>query len=64
VSGDGAGDAFAAEEPGADELAGVALVDGRAGRADGFAAVAARDRQDALADSVQGRDAQREFVAA
>ena len=48
VRGDGVGDALAAEEPGADELAGVALVDGRAGRADGFAAVAARDGQDAV----------------
>ena len=43
VRGDRLGDALAAGEPGADELAGVALVDGRAGRADGLAAVAARD---------------------
>ena len=33
--------------PGADELAGVAFVDGRAGRADGLAAVAARGEQHA-----------------
>ena len=45
VGGDGLGDALAASQPGADELAGVALVDGRAGRADGLAAVAARDVQ-------------------
>ena len=37
------GDALASGEPGADELAGVALVGGRAGGADGLAAVAARD---------------------
>ena len=43
VPGDRLGDALAAGETGADELAGVALVDGRAGRADGLAAVAARD---------------------
>jgi len=40
VRGDLVGDAFAAGEPGADELAGVALVDLGAGRADSFAAVA------------------------
>ena len=43
VRGDRLGDALAASEAGADELAGVALVDGRAGGADGLAAVAARD---------------------
>jgi hypothetical protein len=42
VPGYGRRDALAAGEPGADELAGVLLVDLRAGRADGFAAVAAR----------------------
>ena len=42
VRGDRLGDALAAGQARADELAGVALVDGRAGRADGFAAVAAR----------------------
>jgi hypothetical protein len=45
VRGDGLGDALAACETGADELAGVALVDSGAGRADGFAAVAARGVQ-------------------
>ena len=43
VRGDRLGDALAAAEPRADELAGVALVHLRAGRADGLAAVAARD---------------------
>jgi hypothetical protein len=45
VRGDGLGDALAARQTGADELAGVALVDGRAGRADFLAAVAARGVQ-------------------
>ena len=45
MSGDRFGDAFAAGQTGADELAGVALVDRRAGRADRLAAVAARDVQ-------------------
>ena len=44
---DGLRDVLAAHEPGPDELAGVALVDGRAGRADGLAAVAARGEQHA-----------------
>ena len=43
VRGDRLGDAFASGQARADELAGVALVDRRAGRADGLAAVAARD---------------------
>ena len=43
VRGDRLGDAFASGQAGADELAGVALVHRRAGRADGLAAVAARD---------------------
>ena len=43
-AGDRLGDALASGEPGADELAGVALVDRRAGRADGLAAVAAARR--------------------
>ena len=47
MRGDRLGDALAAGQARADELAGVALVDGRAGRADGFAAVAARDVQHA-----------------
>ena len=42
---DGLGDALAAGHTGADELPGVALVDLRAGRADGLAAVAARHVQ-------------------
>ena len=41
------GDALAAGQSGADELAGVALVHLRAGRTDGLAAVAAGDVQDA-----------------
>ena len=45
VRGDRIGNALAACEPGADELAGVALVDGRAGWADRLAAAAARDVQ-------------------
>ena len=45
VRGDGLGDALASGQSGADELAGVALVHGRAGRADGLAAVAAGDVQ-------------------
>ena len=45
VRGDRLGDALAAGQAGADELPGVALVDRRAGRADGLAAVAARDVQ-------------------
>jgi len=48
VRGDRLGYAFAASEPGTDELAGVTLVDGRAGRADHLAAVAARGEQDAV----------------
>jgi hypothetical protein len=48
VRGDGLGYAFAAGQPGADELAGVALVDLGAGRADGLAAVAACGEQDAV----------------
>ena len=47
VGGDGVGDALAAGQAGPDELAGVALVDGRAGRADRLAAVAAGDVQHA-----------------
>ena len=43
VRGDRLGDALASGQARADELAGVALVDRRAGRADGFAAVAARE---------------------
>jgi len=43
VCGDGGGHTLAPGQPGADELAGVALVDGRACRADGLAAVAACD---------------------
>ena len=43
VRGDRLGDALASGQSGADELAGVALVDLRAGRADGLAAVAAGD---------------------
>ena len=43
--GDGLGDALAARQARADELPGVALVHRRAGRADGLAAVAARDVQ-------------------
>ena len=46
------GDALAAGQAGADELAGVALVDGRAGRAGRLAAVAARDVQHAARFSV------------
>ena len=46
VRGNGLGDALAPGESGADELAGVALVDRRAGRADGLAAVPARGQQD------------------
>ena len=45
VGGDRLGDALAAGQPGADELAGVTLVHLRAGRADGLAAVAARQQQ-------------------
>ena len=45
VRGDGLGDALASGQSGADELAGVALVHRRAGRADRLAAVAARDVQ-------------------
>ena len=45
VGGDRAGDAFASGQARADELPGVALVHRRAGRADGLAAVAARDGQ-------------------
>jgi hypothetical protein len=48
VRGDRVRYAFAAGEPGADELAGVALVDLRARRADRFAAVATRSEQDAV----------------
>ncbi len=43
VRGDGVGDAFAAGQPGADELVGVAAVGLGAGRADRGAAVPARD---------------------
>ena len=46
VGGDGVGHAFAAGEPGSDDLPGVVLVHLRASRADVFAAVAARDAQD------------------
>src|SRR5207253_974827 len=42
VTGDGVGDAFAADQAGADELERVAAVDLCAARADGGAAVAAR----------------------
>ena len=42
---DGLGDALAARESSADELAGVALVDGRASRAHGVTPVAAGDVQ-------------------
>ena len=42
----GVGDALAAGQPGADELAGVALVHRRAGGAGGFAAVPAGQQQD------------------
>ena len=45
VGSDRVGDALAAGQPGADELAGVALIYLRAGRADGFAAVTARQQQ-------------------
>ena len=45
VGRDRLGDALATGQPGADELAGVALVHLRAGRADGLAAVAARQQQ-------------------
>jgi hypothetical protein len=45
VHGDGLGDALTACQARADELPSVALVDLRAGRADGFAPVAARDMQ-------------------
>ena len=45
VSGDRFGDAFAAGQARAHQLAGIALVDGRAGRAHRFAAVAAGDMQ-------------------
>ena len=47
VSADRFGDALAADQARADELAGVALVDLRAGRAGRLAAVAARDVKDA-----------------
>ena len=55
------GDALAARKARADELAGIALVDGRAGGADGFAAVPARDVQrivdaDGLGEAVGGGD--------
>src|SRR5262249_47099127 len=46
VPGDRVGYAFAAGQPGADELPGVALVHGRAWRAGGLAAVPAGDVQD------------------
>jgi hypothetical protein len=45
VRGDRLRDALAAGETGADKLAGVTLVDSRAGRANRFAAVPARDVQ-------------------
>jgi hypothetical protein len=47
MRGDRVGDALAVGQPGADELPGVALVDGRAARADRFTAVAARNMQHA-----------------
>jgi hypothetical protein len=47
VGGDGGGDAFAADEPGADELVGVVAVGLGAGQAAGGAAGFAGDRQDA-----------------
>ena len=45
MSGDGLRDALAAEQPGADQVAGITLIDGRAGRTDTIAAVAARHKQ-------------------
>jgi len=46
MRGDRFGDAFAACQPGSDDLPGIAFVDLGAGRADVLAAVAARDAQD------------------